>query len=91
MVLLARCTGAGHVGSRAVELDHLFVFVDGPSEAEEALTTARAFMQRNIAEPTEFQRIYELLRAAMPGDDPFWVTWRGWAWRHGLLDEKTTP
>ena len=58
-------------------------------EAEEALTAARAFMQRNIAEPAEFQRLYELLRAAMPGDDPFWVTWRGWAWRHGLLDEKT--
>lgn len=58
-------------------------------EAEVALAAARAFMQRNSADGPAFQHLYDQLRAALPGDDPFWMTWRGWAWRHGLLDEAT--
>lgn len=56
-------------------------------EAEKAIAEARSFMHRDTPEPAEFARIYDLLRRSMPGVDPFWVEWRAWAWRNGLLDE----
>lgn len=58
-------------------------------KAEEAMATAHAFMAQDVADALEFQRIYELLRGALPGVlsglDPFWVDWRAWAFGHGLL------
>jgi hypothetical protein len=57
-------------------------------EAEAAITAAQTFMGRDVSEPVEFARIYEALRRSMPGDDPFWVDWRAWAWRRGLLSEE---
>lgn len=57
-------------------------------EAETALAAARAFMKHDIADRAEFTRLYDALRKSMPGVDPFWVEWRAWGWRHGLLEEK---
>jgi hypothetical protein len=57
-------------------------------EAEQAIAAARAFMQNGAPDRTKFDAIYDTLRRSMPGVDPFWVDWRAWAWRHGLLDEK---
>ena len=58
-------------------------------DAEEAMGAARTFMKRGSPDPEEFSRIYDLLRRSMPGDDPFWVDWRSFAWEHGLLDGKS--
>lgn len=59
-------------------------------EAERAMIAAAAFMQADVADRGRFAEIYEALRRTMPGIDPFWVDWRAWGWRHGLLTE-TTP
>jgi hypothetical protein len=56
-------------------------------EAEEAISAARDLMARDQPDKAGFARIYEALRRSMPGADPFWVDWRAWGWRHGLLDE----
>jgi hypothetical protein len=59
-------------------------------EAQSAMTQARQLMEQAACDRAEFDRIYDSLRRAMPGDDPFWVDWRAWAWQHGLLaNEKT--
>lgn len=57
-------------------------------EAEKAMVLARAFMQTETADRGEFLRIYDDLRRSMPGDDPFWVDWRAFAFQHHLLDQK---
>ena len=57
-------------------------------EAERALEAARAFMRANVADRVEFDRLYNELRRSMPGDDPFWVDWRAWGWRQGLVGEE---
>jgi hypothetical protein len=57
-------------------------------EAEQAIADARAFMQNGAPDRAEFEAIYDRLRRSMPGVDTFWVDWRAWAWKHGLLDEK---
>jgi len=59
-------------------------------DAERAMTDARKFMEQAIADKMEFERLYDALRRSMPGDDPFWVEWRAWAWRHGLLATEKT-
>ncbi|HZW48327.1 MAG TPA: AAA family ATPase [Microvirga sp.] len=57
-------------------------------EAEKAIAEARDLMLRDVPDRDAFLRIYDSLRRSMPGVDPFWVDWRAWGWRHGLLDEK---
>lgn len=57
-------------------------------EAERAIAEARALMRRDIPDRTAFARTYDALRRSMPGADPFWIDWRAWGWKHGLLDEK---
>lgn len=57
-------------------------------EAEKALGEARAFMAADVPERVGFDAIYLALRKSLPGADPFWVQWRGWAWKHRLLDEQ---
>ena len=57
-------------------------------EAERAIQEARSFMARDAPERAAFERIYDALRRSMPGDDPFWVDWRSWAWKVGLIQEK---
>lgn len=59
-------------------------------EAEAALHQARSLMKQDVADREAFQRIYDALRRSMPGDDPFWVDWRTWAWKVGLLPEKAS-
>ena len=54
-------------------------------EAQSAITAARTFMERASTDKAEFERIYDALRKSMPGDDPFWVDWRAWAWQKGPL------
>lgn len=56
-------------------------------EAERALAEARAVMAGAPPAPAEFNRIYDSLRRSMPGADPFWIDWRTWAWRQGLLGD----
>lgn len=55
-------------------------------EAEAALLDARALLHDDVRDRARFERIYDALRRSMPGDDPFWVDWRAWAWRHRLLE-----
>lgn len=57
-------------------------------EAEAAIAKARSLMESDVADRPEYTRIYDALRKSMPGDDPFWVDWRAWAWRNGLLDAQ---
>ena len=59
---------------------------NGLSQA--ALAEARRLMANDAPDPAEFQRIYGDLRRSMPGVDPFWIDWRAWAFRRGLLDTK---
>lgn len=59
-------------------------------EAETALQQARSLMRGDTADQEAFQRIYDALRRSMPGDDPFWVDWRTWGWKVGLLPEKAS-
>jgi len=54
-------------------------------EAEAALTQADVLMRGPVPERALFEKHYDALRRALPGDDPFWVDWRAWAWRNGLL------
>jgi hypothetical protein len=55
-------------------------------EAEQALARAEALMRGPAPERAVFAAHYDALRRALPGDDPFWVDWRAWAWRLGLLE-----
>lgn len=57
-------------------------------EAERAIEEARSFMAQDAPDREAFERIYDALRRSMPGDDPFWVDWRSWAWKAGLIQEK---
>jgi hypothetical protein len=57
-------------------------------QAELALAQARSLMERDAVDPAEFERVYDALRRSMPGVDPFWVDWRAWAFRRGLLEAK---
>lgn len=61
---------------------------DRSPEAERAMTAARAFMHDDVPERSRFNALYDELRRSMPGVDPFWVDWRAWGWRHGLLAES---
>jgi len=54
-------------------------------EAEAAISQARSLIAADMPDRDRFLRIYDALRRSMPGEDPFWVDWRAWAWRHGLL------
>lgn len=57
-------------------------------EAERAIAEARALIHQDIPDREAFARVYDALRRSMPGADPFWIDWRAWGWKHGLLGEK---
>lgn len=57
-------------------------------EADNAMEDARKFMVADQPDKQAFDRIYLALRQSMPGADPFWIEWRAWGFRHGLLDEQ---
>ena len=59
-------------------------------EAERAMHDAAELMRDEAPQHEQFNQIYTALRKSLPGTDPFWVTWRAWAWRHNLLQEATS-
>lgn len=77
-------------GDASMWLRSIFGLAEARSpEAEEALTQANTLMRGPTPDRSTFLRLYDTLRRSMPGDDPFWVDWRAWAWSHGLLKEPT--
>lgn len=55
-------------------------------EAETALSRAEELMRGPTPDRATFEHHYDALRRSLPGDDPFWVDWRAWAWNAGLLE-----
>lgn len=58
-------------------------------EAQRALADARTLMAQPDPQKQAFEQVYDALRCSMPGDDPFWVDWRAFGWRHGLIQAET--